>query len=77
MMREYVRRRWTHTECEHELDGSWIAEIPELPGVTSYGYSTVDTMSRAEILALRVIADRLDHGEPKPVSIGLSLPAGA
>ena len=47
-------------ECEQEVDGRWIAEIPELPGVLSYGDSAADAMSRAEILAVRVIADRLE-----------------
>ena len=64
-------------ECEQEVDGRWIAEVPELPGVLSYGNSAADAMSRAEILALRVIADRLEHGESEPVSISLSLPFSA
>ena len=64
-------------ECEQEVDGRWIAEVPELPGVLSYGNSAADAMSRAEILALRVIADRLEHGEAEPVSISLSLPVVA
>lgn len=64
-------------ECEQEVDGRWIAEVPELSGVLSYGNSASDAMSRAEILALRVIADRLEHGESEPVSISLSLPVGA
>lgn len=64
-------------ECEQEVDGRWIAEVPELPGVLSYGNSAVDAMSRAEILALRVIADRLEHGESEPVSISLLLPVSA
>ena len=61
-------------ECEQEVDGRWIAEVPELHGVLSYGNSAADAMSRAEILALRVIADRLENGESEPVSISLSLP---
>jgi len=64
-------------ECEQEVDGRWIAEVPELPGVLSYGKSAADAMSRAEILALRVIADRFEHGESEPVSISLSLPVSA
>ena len=61
-------------ECEQEVDGRWIAEVPELPGVLSYGDSASDAMSKAEILALRVIADRLENGDSEPVSISLSLP---
>jgi predicted RNase H-like HicB family nuclease len=64
-------------ECEQEVDGRWIAEVPELPGVLSYGNSAVDAMSRAEILALRVMADRLENGESEPVSISLLLPVSA
>jgi predicted RNase H-like HicB family nuclease len=64
-------------ECEQEVDGRWIAEVPELPGVLSYGNSAAVAMSRAEILALRVIADRLENGESEPVSISFSLPVSA
>ena len=64
-------------ECEQEVDGRWIAEVPELPGVLSYGDSATDAISKAEILALRVIADMLENGESEPVSISLSLPISA
>ena len=64
-------------ECEQEVDGRWIAEVPELPGVLSYGDSAADAMSKAEILALRVIADRLENGDSEPVSISLSIPISA
>ena len=64
-------------ECEQEVDGRWIAEVPELPGVLSYGDSAADAMSKAEILALRVIADRLENGDSEPVNINLSLPISA
>jgi predicted RNase H-like HicB family nuclease len=64
-------------ECEQEVDGRWIAEVPELPGVLSYGDSASDAMSKAEIVALRVIADRLENGDSEPVSISLSLPISA
>jgi predicted RNase H-like HicB family nuclease len=63
--------------CEQEVDGRWIAEVPELPGVLSYGDSAANAMAKAEILALRVIADRLENGESEPVSINLSLPLTA
>jgi predicted RNase H-like HicB family nuclease len=53
-------------EIEKESDGRWIAEIPDLPGVMSYGATRADAIARAEVLALRVIADRLDHGEAIP-----------
>ncbi|MFN9622012.1 MAG: type II toxin-antitoxin system HicB family antitoxin [Cyanobacteriota bacterium] len=64
-------------ECEHEVGGRWIADVPELPGVLSYGDSAADAMSKAEILALRLIAERLENSEAKPVSINFSLPVMA
>ncbi|MEB3167985.1 MAG: type II toxin-antitoxin system HicB family antitoxin [Synechococcaceae cyanobacterium] len=59
-------------ECEQEVDGCWIAELPELPGVLAFGSSSADAMSKAEVLALRVMADRLENRESEPVSILVS-----
>jgi predicted RNase H-like HicB family nuclease len=53
-------------EVEQEEDGRWLAEVPELPGVLCYGQSRQEAVGRAQALALRVIADRLDHGESVP-----------
>ncbi len=53
-------------EVEREEDGRWIAEIPELPGVMVYGVTRDQAISKAEALALRVLADRLDHGDEIP-----------
>lgn len=53
-------------ETEREEDGRWIAEVPELPGVLVYGQTREDAIRKVEALALRVIADRLDHGEAIP-----------
>lgn len=53
-------------EVEQEVDGRWLAEVPELPGVLSYGLTRPEAIARAQALALRVIADRLDHGELVP-----------
>jgi predicted RNase H-like HicB family nuclease len=53
-------------EIEREEDGRWIAEIPELPGVMVYGDSRNEAISKAEALALRVLADRLENGEEIP-----------
>ena len=53
-------------ELEQETDGRWIAEVPELPGVMAYGQDRQDAIERAQVLALRVLADRLEHGEPVP-----------
>ena len=53
-------------EVEREEDGRWIAEVPDLPGVIAYGPSRDSAISRVEALALRVLADRLEHGEEVP-----------
>jgi predicted RNase H-like HicB family nuclease len=53
-------------EIDREDDGRWIAEVPELPGVMAYGNSRNEAISKAEALALRVLADRLEHGEEIP-----------
>jgi predicted RNase H-like HicB family nuclease len=53
-------------EVDHEEDGRWIAEIPDLPGVLAYGKSREDAILKTQSLALRVIADRLEHGEAIP-----------
>lgn len=53
-------------ETEQESDGRWIAEIPALVGVLAYGSSRQEAVSRAEALALRVLADRVEHGEHTP-----------
>ncbi|MBC7855128.1 MAG: type II toxin-antitoxin system HicB family antitoxin [Pirellulaceae bacterium] len=53
-------------EVEQEEDGRWIAEGPELPGVLAYGPSREAAVGHAQALALRVLADRLDHGERVP-----------
>jgi predicted RNase H-like HicB family nuclease len=64
-------------ECEEEEDGRWIAEIPQVPGVLCYGQSADEAVSKAEILALRTIAEQLEHGESKPVAINIRLPLAA
>ena len=53
-------------EVEKEFDGRWIAEIPELPGVMAYGDSKEEAVAKSEALALRIIAERIDHGESIP-----------
>ena len=53
-------------EIEREEDGRWIAEVSDLPGVLAYGKTRDEAIARVEALALRVIADRLDHGESIP-----------
>jgi predicted RNase H-like HicB family nuclease len=53
-------------EIEREEDGRWIAEVDDLPGVLAYGKTREEAIAKVEALALRVIADRLDHGENIP-----------
>lgn len=50
-------------EYEQEDDGRWLAEVLELPGVLAYGQSSEEAIAKAQALALRVLADRLEHGE--------------
>jgi len=50
-------------ELECEVDGRWIAEVPDLPGVLAYGQSRPEALARVEALALRVLAERLEQGE--------------
>ena len=64
-------------DCEREDDGRWLAEVAQLPGVLAYGSSANEAMAKAEVLALRVLAERLEHGEAKPQEINISLPAAA
>ncbi len=51
---------------EQEADGRWIAEVPELTGVLVYGQSRDEAIRKAQALSLRVLAERLEHGEPLP-----------
>lgn len=63
-------------EIEREEDGRWIAEVPDLPGVMAYGQSKKEAVSKVKALALRVLADRLEHGEEIPELRGVfAMPA--
>jgi len=53
-------------EFERETDGRWIAEIAVLPGVMAYGATRAEARGKVEALALRTLADRLEHGEDVP-----------
>ena len=50
-------------EIDREDDGRWIAEVPDLPGVLTYGVTRDEVIARVQALALRVVAGRLEHGE--------------
>lgn len=64
-MREFT------VELELEEDGRWIAEVPELSGVLVYGSTKQEAVRRAQALAFRVLADRLEHGETIPQVSGV------
>jgi len=51
-------------DLDREDDGRWIAEIATLPGVMIYGDSREDALAKCQALALRTLADRIEHGEP-------------
>jgi predicted RNase H-like HicB family nuclease len=64
-----------HIDCEREEDGRWLAEVPQLPGVLAYAATAEEAMGKAEVLALRVIAEQLEHGEARAVDISISIAA--
>ena len=62
-------------ETEQEDDGRWLSEVLELPGVMAYGATAKAAQRKAEALALRVIADRLDNDEAEPQAVQFTLSA--
>ncbi|MDP2957009.1 MAG: type II toxin-antitoxin system HicB family antitoxin [Longimicrobiales bacterium] len=62
-------------EVEQEADGRWLAEVPSLPGVLTYGQTRTDAYARVQALALRVLADRLEHGEAVPELLNVTFQA--
>ncbi len=62
-------------ELDREDDGRWLAEVPALSGVMCYGQSRAEAVARVQALALRAIADRLEHGEAEPALLALSFEA--
>ena len=53
-------------ELDQEADGRWMAEVSALPGVLTYGVTRTDAVAKVQALALRVLAERLEHGEAVP-----------
>lgn len=53
-------------EFEREEDGRWIAEIPAIPGALCYAPSQKEAAVKVVALALRILADRFEHGEGVP-----------
>ena len=62
-------------ELEQEEDGRWLAEVVEIPGALAYGETQEAALSRVQALALRVIAERLEHGEAGPALLSISFKA--
>ncbi len=62
-------------EYYREEDGRWLADIPALPGVTAYGRTKKQATGAVQVLALRLIADRLEHGEAVPGPMDVSFVA--
>ncbi len=58
-------------ETEREDDGRWLAEVMDLPGVLAYGQTRQEAVERAQVLCLRVVADRIEHGEAVPEVSGV------
>jgi predicted RNase H-like HicB family nuclease len=70
-VRDYV----LEVKFYREEDGRWLADIPALPGVTAYGRTKKQAWAAAQALALRLIADRLEHGEAVPGELQVSFVA--
>jgi predicted RNase H-like HicB family nuclease len=62
-------------EIDREDDGRWIAEVPALPGVLAYGRTEEEAKAKVQALALRVVADRLEHGEEGPELLSITFAA--
>jgi predicted RNase H-like HicB family nuclease len=62
-------------EYEQEEDGRWLAEVLGLPGVLAYGQTSEEAIAKAQALALRVLADQIEHGESAHEFISISFAA--
>jgi len=62
-------------EIEQETDGRWLAEVSDLPGVLTYGVTRPDAVAKVQALALRVLAERLEHGEAVPELLNVTFHA--
>jgi predicted RNase H-like HicB family nuclease len=62
-------------EYEQEEDGRWLAEVLELPGALAYGNTSDEAVAKAQALALRVLADRLEHGESSHEFVNITFAA--
>ena len=64
-----------HIEIEQETDGRWVAEVSDVPGVLAYGVTRPDAVAKVQALALRVLADRMEHGEAVPEFLNVTFQA--
>jgi predicted RNase H-like HicB family nuclease len=64
-----------HIEYEREDDGRWLAEVPQIPGAMAYGATADEAMGKAEALMLRILAERIETGENRPIPITIELTA--
>ena len=71
----YTRRMHLTIETEQEVDGRWIAEIPEIPGVMLYGQTRDAAIRAVQALALRVLSDRVENGDDLPLLTELTFNA--
>ena len=62
-------------ETDREDDGRWIAEVVEIPGAIVYGATSEEAIVKVQVLALRVLAERIEHGEAGPELVTLSVQA--
>jgi len=62
-------------ELEREADGRWIAEVPSLPGTLCYGATREQALAHVQALALRVLAERLDHDEAPSEALSITFQA--
>ena len=62
-------------ETDREDDGRWIAEVPKLPGVLAYGATQDEARAKTEALALRALAEQLEHGEAKAHALSIAVAA--
>ena len=58
-------------ETEREADSRWLAEVLEIAGALTYGATREQAIANAKALALRVMAERLEHGEEVPDLAGV------
>jgi predicted RNase H-like HicB family nuclease len=64
-----------NVKLEREDDRRWLAEVADLPGVMAYGDSRAAALARAQVLGLRVLAERLEHGEEHSELVSISFMA--